>query len=43
MVVVANEEQEGGGRKEGRQATNMKSNNLHLGGGEQPVVPVAQT
>ena len=32
MVVVANEKQEGGRRKE--KATNIKSNNPHLAGGE---------
>ena len=42
MVVVANEEQEGG-RKEGRkeegrtEATNIKSNNPHLAGGEKAI------
>ena len=46
MVLVANEKQEGGGRREkgegggrrekgGGQATNIKSNNPHLAGGEQ--------
>ena len=40
MVVVANEKQEGGGRREegGRkEATNIKSNNPHLAGGEQTI------
>ena len=32
MVVVANEKQEGGGRKE--EVTNIKSNKSHLAGGE---------
>ena len=39
MVVVAKEKQEGGGRREeggGRkEATNIKSNNPHLAGGEK--------